>query len=58
VHVVVVGAAVRQPVNQPRVAVEVEDHRLVDGKQRIEVAVGQSVRMLRAGLQLEQIDDR
>ena len=50
-------AAVGQAVNQPRIAVEVEDDRLVDGEQRIEVAVGQPVRMLGAGLQLEQVDD-
>ena len=56
VHVLVIGAPVRQPVNQPRIAVEIEDDRFVDREQRVEVPIGQSVRMLRAGLQLEQID--
>ena len=45
-----------KPVNQPRIAVEVEDDRLVDGKQGVEIAIRQPVRVLRAGLQLEQVD--
>ena len=39
VQVVVVRAAVGQPVDQPGIAVEVEDDRLVVGEQRVEVAV-------------------
>ena len=35
----VVGPAVRQPVNQPRVAVEIEDNRLVHCEQGVEIAV-------------------
>ena len=46
VEVVVVGAPVGQPVDQPRVAVVGEDHRLVAGEQRVEVGVGQPVRVL------------
>jgi hypothetical protein len=38
VEVVVVGAPVGQPVDQPRVAVVGEDHRLVGGEQRVELA--------------------
>ena len=49
-------APVGQPVNQPRVAVEIEDDRLVCREQRIEIPVRQAVGMLRAGLQLEQVD--
>src|SRR5215471_17422064 len=56
VHIVVVMAAVCQPVNQPWIAVEVEDHGLVESEQGIEVFVGKSVRMLGAGLELEQVD--
>ena len=45
-NVVVIRAAVAQLVNQRGVGVEVEDDRLVGGEERIEVAVGESVRML------------
>ena len=41
-EVVVVGAAVRQAVNQPRIAVEGEDDRFVLGEERIEVLVAES----------------
>ena len=57
VEVVVVGAAVGQPVDQPRVAVVGEDDRLVGGEERVEVAVGQAVRMLALRLQRHQVDD-
>ena len=36
---------------------EVEDDRLVRGEERVEVAIGEAVRMLGVGLQPEQIDD-
>ena len=35
-QVVVIGAAIGQPVNQPRRGVEVEDDRLVSREQRVE----------------------
>jgi len=57
VQVVVVRAAIRQPVNQPRIAVIREDDRLVFREQLIEVDVAQPVRMLGRRLQLHQIDD-
>jgi hypothetical protein len=44
--VFVVPLPIRQPMNQLRVAVEVEDDRLVHGKQRIKIAVSEAVRML------------
>src|SRR5271165_678757 len=50
-------ATVRQPVNQPGIAVEVEDDWLVNREQRIEVPVRQPVRMFRVRFQLEQIHD-
>ena len=46
-----VGAGISQAVNQPGIAVEVEDDRLVDSEQRIEVSIGQTVRMFFARLQ-------
>ena len=49
-------AAVGQAVNQPGITVEVENDRLVGGEQRIEIRIGQPVRMFRARLQLEKVD--
>jgi hypothetical protein len=48
--VVVVGAAVGQPVDQRRVGMEGEDDRLVLGEERIEIHVAQPMRVL--GLRL------
>ena len=55
VHVRVPLEAVGELVDQPGIAVEVEDNRLVRGEQAVELAVGRSVRMLGRRLQLEQI---
>src|ERR1039458_9667596 len=55
-EVFVVGATVGQPVNQPRVSMEIENDRLIRGEQGVEVLVGKSVRMLRAGLEFEKVD--
>ena len=57
VEVVVVGAAVGEPVDQPRVAVVGEDHRPVGGEQRVELGVAHPVRVLGVGLQPHQVDD-
>ena len=46
VQVLVIRAPVGQAMDQPRVAVESEDDRLVLGEQSIEVVIRQSVRML------------
>ena len=46
VHVLMIGPPVGEPVNQPRVAMEVEDDRLVHGEQAVKVAITQPVRML------------
>ena len=35
---------------------EVENDRLVDGKQAVEIAIAQTMRMFTVGLHLEQID--
>src|SRR5208283_2535998 len=48
-------ATVCQAVNQPGIAMEVEDDWLVNREQRIEVPVRQPVRMFRVRFQLEQI---
>ena len=48
---------VGQPVNQPRIAVEGEDDRLVGGEQRVEIVIRKPVRMLARRLQLHQVDD-
>jgi hypothetical protein len=46
VDVVVVGATISQPVDQPRVGVEGEDDRLVPGEEFVEIHVAQPVRVL------------
>ena len=57
VHVAVVGSTVSQPVNQPRVAMKIEDDWFVDRKQRVEIPIWQSMRMFCTRLQLEQVND-
>ena len=57
VDVVVVGAAVGQPVDQPRIGMEGEDDRLVLGEELVEIHVAQPVRMLGLRLQLHEVDD-
>ena len=54
--VIVIRAAIGQVVDQLRIAVEVEDDRLVDCEERIEIGVGESVGMLGIWLQLEEVD--
>ena len=55
--VLVVSAAVGQPVNQPGIAMIGENDRLIGGKQRIEILIAQSMRMLGLRLDGHQIDD-
>src|SRR5690348_10391120 len=57
VDVPVVRAAIREPVDEPRIAVEGEHDRLVGGEERVELAVGEPVRMLDVGLEAHQVDD-
>ena len=52
---VLVRAAIHQLVNQPGIAVEVEDYRLVRGEQGVEVPIVQAVGVLPFGHQLEQV---
>src|ERR1700722_5561771 len=56
VNVRMVGATIGELVDQPGIAVEVEDDRLVLGEERIEIAIADSVRMLRLRLQPIKID--
>src|SRR5215469_5149823 len=44
-------SAVSQAMDQPRIAVEIKDDRFIARKQRVEVLLGQPVRVLCAGLQ-------
>ena len=57
VQVVVVRAPVRQPVDQPRIAVVREDDGAVDREERVELRVGEAVRMLALRLEAHQVDD-
>jgi hypothetical protein len=54
-HVAVIMPAVRQFVDQGRIAMESEDHRLVGREQIVEVLVLHPVRVLRRRLQHHQI---
>src|SRR5690625_2564962 len=54
-QVAMVGTAVSEPVDKPRIAVEIEQDRLVDGEQAVEIAVAQSVRVPPLGTQAEQV---
>ena len=54
---VAVGTLVGQLMHERRVAVEVEDDRLVLGEQRVVVGVGQTVGVLGVGFEFHQVDD-
>src|SRR4029450_12247635 len=54
--VIVTGAPVGQSVNQPRVAMEGKDDRLVGGEQRVEIVIREAMRVLARGLQRHEID--
>lgn len=56
-HVMMVRASVGQPVDQPGVAVEVEDHRFIERKEAVKIPIRQAVTMLTLWLQLEQVND-
>src|SRR5215469_7632168 len=57
VEVAMTLSPVGQPVNEPRIAVEGEDDRLVGREQRIEIVIRQAVRMLARRLQGHQVYD-
>src|SRR5437868_8011407 len=56
-QVVVAVAAVGEAVDEPGVAVEVEDDRLVGGEEGVELGVRHAVRVFGGGLQAHQVDD-
>lgn len=56
-EVLVIGAPVRQAVNQCRVGMEGENDRPVQCEKGIEIRITQSVRVLRRCLQFHQVDD-
>src|ERR1700733_4382695 len=51
------AAAVAELVNERSVGMKVEDNRLVNGKQRIEIAIRKSVRMFALRHKPEKVDD-
>ena len=56
VEVAVVGAPVGKLVDEPGIAVEVEDDRLVEGEEAVEVPVGEAVGVLGLRLKREKVD--
>src|SRR5215813_14489859 len=56
VHISVIRATVGQTMNQPGISMKVEDDWLIDGEERIEIRIRQTVRMLTVRLHLEKID--
>ena len=46
-----------QPMDQPGIGMKVEDNWLICGEERLELSIGQAMRVLRMRHQLEQIDD-
>src|SRR3954452_15321857 len=57
VHVDMIVASVRESMDQPRIAMEGKDDRLVAREQRVELAVRHAVRMLGLLLQPHQVHD-
>src|SRR5208282_5364306 len=55
VDVVLAGPPIREPMNEERIGVEIEDHRLVRGKESLEFPVRHAVRMLVVRDQPEQV---
>src|SRR6202041_2691366 len=56
VNVVLAGSAIGEAVNQPWIGMEVEDDWLVRCEDRLELPISQTMRMLGAGNQPEEID--
>ena len=54
-EIVVVAPLVGQPVDQRRIAMIGENHRFGWGKQRVEILIGQAMRMLPFRLQCHQV---
>ena len=56
-QVIVVCAPVGEFMNQPGIAMEIENDRLIGSKQTIEIAIRQTMHMFARGLQPEEIND-
>src|ERR1700751_3712330 len=54
-HAFMVLPAIGQAMNEPGIAMEVENHRLVYREKRVKIAVGQPVRVVLNWLQLKQV---
>lgn len=52
-----IGAAIGQAMNEPRVAVISEDDRFVFGEERVEICIAEAVRMFGTWLQRHDVDD-
>ncbi len=57
VQVFMVGAAISEFVNQPGVAVEIENDRSVGGKQTVKIPVGEAVKVFRLRFHFKKIND-
>src|ERR671923_2579263 len=57
VQIIVIGPAVSQAMNQPRIAMIRKDDRLIGGKKRVEILVRQTVWMLLGRLKFHKIDN-
>jgi len=57
VEVVVVLPSVREPVNEPWIAVIGKDDGPVGGEHGVELRIGQAVRVLALGLEAHKVDD-
>ena len=54
-NIFVIGPTIRQPVDQPRIAVKCENHRFVRGEQILEFPIAQPVRVFGIRLQFHEI---
>jgi hypothetical protein len=57
VDIPVVGAAIRQAVNQPWIAVIRKDHGLIAREQGVELSIVESMWMFGLGLEPHQVED-
>src|SRR5436190_539816 len=56
-QIMVIGPPIGQTMDEPWVGMKVEDDRLIRREQRVELPVGEAVRMFGARQQPEEIDD-
>src|SRR5262245_21725766 len=56
VKVLMIGTVIRESMDQPRVTMEIEYDGFIYGKETIEIAITQTMRVLAVRLQLEQVN--